>query len=127
MQQPVLEVKDLRTYFFLRRGVVKAVNGVSFCVHEGETLGLVGESACGKTITALSILRLVPPPAGRIVGGEITLDGQDLLRLSDREMSQMRGSRISMILQDPMTSLDPVFTIGKQVAETIQTHRSDAG
>jgi peptide/nickel transport system ATP-binding protein len=108
----VLEVKDLHTYFFNRRGVTKAVDGVSFSVREGETLGIVGESGCGKTMTALSLLRLIPKPAARIVSGEILLDGEDLVSLSDKDIRQVRGRKISMILQDPQTSLNPVFTIG---------------
>ena len=119
----VIEVKDLKTYFFTSRGVVKAVDGVSFGVKEGETLGLVGESGCGKSITCLSILRLVPRPAGHIVGGEIIFDGENLLSKNEREMRQIRGKRISMILQDPMTSLNPVFTIGDQVAEPVRIHQ----
>jgi oligopeptide/dipeptide ABC transporter ATP-binding protein len=115
----VLEVKDLHTYFFNRRGVTKAVDGVSFSVREGETLGIVGESGCGKTMTALSLLRLVPKPAARIVSGEILLDGEDLVSLSNNEMRQVRGRKISMILQDPQTSLNPVFTIGNQIIEAI--------
>ena len=113
----VIEVKDLKTYFFTSRGVV------SFGVKEGETLGLVGESGCGKSITCLSILRLVPRPAGHIVGGEIIFDGENLLSKNEREMRQIRGKRISMILQDPMTSLNPVFTIGDQVAEPVRIHQ----
>jgi len=123
MTENILEVEDLKTYFFTRRGVVKAVDGVSFSIKRGETLGLVGESACGKTITCLSILRLVPQPAGRIVGGKIILNGVDLMQKSDREMQEIRGSQISMILQDPMTSLNPVFTIGHQVAWPIRLHQ----
>jgi len=118
-----LEVKNLSTYFFTRRGVVKAVDGVSFHVKKGETFGLVGESGCGKTITCLSIMRLVPEPAGRIVGGEIFLEGEDLLKKSEKELVKIRGSKISMILQDPMTSLNPVFTIGDQLTEAIRIHR----
>jgi len=118
-----LEVKDLKTHFFTRSGVVKAVDGVSFHVGEGETLGIVGESGCGKSITCLSILRLVPPPAGRIVEGEIILNGEDLLLKSMKEMRKVRGAEVSMILQDPMTSLNPVFTIGYQVAEPIMIHQ----
>lgn len=117
-----LEVKNLRTYFFTRRGIVKAVDGVSFHLRKGETFGLVGESGCGKTITCLSLLRLVPEPAGRIVGGEILLGGEDLLKKTDKEMRKIRGSKISMILQDPMTSLNPVFTIGDQLTEAIRIH-----
>lgn len=123
MTESILEVEDLKTHFFTRRGVVKAVDGVSFSVGKGETLGLVGESACGKTITCLSILRLVPQPAGRIVSGRIILDGHDLLQKSESEMEKIRGSRISMILQDPMTSLNPVFTVGQQVAWPIRLHQ----
>jgi len=115
----VLEVKDLHTYFFNRRGVTKAVDGVSFSVREGETLGIVGESGCGKTMTALSLLRLIPKPAARIVSGEILLDGEDLVSLSDKDMRQVRGRKISMILQDPQTSLNPVFTIGNQLIEAL--------
>jgi len=118
-----VEVKDLKTYFFTRSGVVKAVDGVSFHVAEGETLGIVGESGSGKSITCLSLLRLVPPPAGRIVSGEIWLNGEDLLKKSIHEMRKIRGASISMILQDPMTSLNPVFTIGNQLAEPIIIHQ----
>ena len=125
--QPLLEVRDLRTHFFVRRGVVKAVDGVSFTLNRGETLGLVGESGCGKSITCLSILRVVPQPAGRIVDGEVVFDGRDLLKLSDEEMRQVRGRQIAMILQDPMTSLNPVFTIGDQVGEAITTHQKLSG
>lgn len=125
--QPLLEVRDLRTHFFVRRGVVKAVDGVSFTLNRGETLGLVGESGCGKSITCLSILRVVPQPAGRIVDGEVIFDGRDLLKLSDEEMRQVRGRQIAMILQDPMTSLNPVFTIGDQVGEAITTHQKLPG
>ena len=118
----VLEVNDLHTYFFNRRGVTKAVDGVSFTLRQGETLGIVGESGCGKTMTALSLLRLVPKPAARIVSGEIILDGEDLVKISDREMREVRGRKISMILQDPQTSLNPVFTIGNQLAEALGAH-----
>jgi len=123
MGKNVVEVKDLKTHFFTRAGVVKAVNGVSFSIEEKETLGLVGESGCGKSITCLSLLRLVPQPAGRIVGGEIILNGRNILALSERDMNHVRGAEISMILQDPMTSLNPVFTIGNQVAEPIRLHQ----
>ena len=118
----VLEVEDLHTYFFTRLGVVKAVDGVSFSLRQGETLGIVGESGCGKTMTALSLLRLVPKPAARIVQGKILLQGENLLDKSENEMRQIRGSRISMILQDPQTSLNPVFTIGNQLIEALKTH-----
>ena len=119
MSDIVLEVRDLQTHFFLRRGVVKAVDGVSFTLHRGEVLGLVGESGCGKSMTALSIMRLLPKGAARTVGGEILLGGEDLLRKSPREMRALRGSRLSMILQDPQTSLNPVFTVGDQLREAI--------
>ena len=121
----ILEVNDLRTYFFTRTAEVKAVDGVSFKLRQGETLGIVGESGCGKTITALSLLRLVPKPAGRIVGGEILLNGEDLLHKSDEEMRQIRGRQISMILQDPQTSLNPVFTIGNQLLESLALARRE--
>ncbi|MBI4236155.1 MAG: ABC transporter ATP-binding protein [Chloroflexi bacterium] len=120
----VLDVKDLKTYFYTKRGIAKAVDGVSFQIHERETMGLVGESACGKTVTSLSLIRLVPQPAGRIVGGEVIFEGEDLLHKSDREMRDIRGKKIAMILQDPLTSLDPVFTIGDQVGEPIRFHQT---
>ena len=119
-QPPTLEVQDLKTYFFTRTGVVKAVDGVSFTVGAGETLGIVGESGCGKSMTALSIMGLVPQPAGRIVGGKVLLEGEDLLQKTQGEMQQIRGRKICMILQDPMTSLNPVFTIGNQMVETLR-------
>ena len=119
----VLEVQDLRTYFQTRWGTVKAVDGVSFTLRAGETLGVVGESGSGKSVTMNSLMRLVPSPPGRIVGGKVILDGQDVLELSEREMSRVRGSKIGIILQDPMTSLNPVFTIGNQVRETISIHQ----
>jgi len=127
MMNPLLEVKELRTYFYTRWGTVKAVDGVSFHVNERETFGLVGESGCGKSITCLSILRLVSQPAGRIVGGEVLLQGEDLVKKSEREMRKIRGSKISMILQDPMTSLNPVFTVGAQVTEGIRIHQGLKG
>ena len=117
-----LQVKDLQTWFFTRRGVVKAVDGVSFTLEPGETLGLVGESGSGKSITCLSILRLVPEPAGQIVGGEVWLGDTDLLQLSRHEMEQVRGRQVSMVLQDPMTSLNPVFNVEKQVGEGSKYH-----
>ena len=120
----ILEVKNLRTYFFNRWGTVKAVDGVSFIVREGETIGIVGESGCGKTMTSLSLLRLNPAPASRIIDGEIILDGQDILRIPEREMRAIRGQQISMILQDPQTSLNPVYTIGNQLIEALG-HRKD--
>ena len=115
----VLEVNDLHTYFFNRRGVTKAVDGVSFFLRQGETLGIVGESGCGKTMTALSLLGLIPKPAARIVSGEIILDGEDLVQKSSRQMRDIRGRKISMILQDPQTSLNPVFSIGNQLIEAL--------
>ena len=123
----LLDVQNLQTHFFTRRGVVKAVDGVSFRLNQGETLGLVGESGSGKSITCLSILRLVPQPAGRIVGGKVVFDGEDLLAKTENEMRKIRGKRISMILQDPMTSLNPVFTIGDQVSEPLRIHRRLSG
>ena len=119
-----LEVEDLRTYFQTRWGTVKAVDGVSFNVRRGETLGIVGESGCGKSVTVLSLMRLVPSPPGRIVGGKVILDGQDILQLSEREMSRVRGGEIGIILQDPMTSLNPIFSIGEQVKEAIRIHQN---
>ena len=122
----ILEVEDLHTYFFNRNNVVKAVDGVSFFLREGETLGIVGESGCGKTMTALSLLRLVPKPAGRIVEGEIVLNGEDILQKSEDEMRDVRGRQISMILQDPQTSLNPVFTIGNQLMEALGMARRES-
>jgi peptide/nickel transport system ATP-binding protein len=119
----LLELKELKTHFFMRRGVIKAVDGVSFEIYQGETLGVVGESGCGKSISALSIMRLIPAPSGRIVGGEVLFNGVDLLPLSLDRIRQMRGSEISMIFQEPMTSLNPVFTVGEQIAEVIRVHQ----
>jgi len=121
--QPLLEVADLKTWFFTRDGIVRAVDGVSFHVMPGETLAIVGESGCGKSVTALSVLRLVPSPPGRIVSGAIRLAGRDLLALSEAEMRDVRGNDISMIFQEPMTSLNPVLTIGRQIAETLTLHQ----
>jgi len=121
MGNRLLEVQDLKTYFVRKNLVVRAVDGVSFHVDEDETLGLVGESGCGKTMSCLSILRLVPRP-GRVVSGKILFEGEDLLRKSDKEMRKVRGEKISMILQDPMTSLNPVFTVGDQIQESLSTH-----
>ncbi len=119
---PVLEVVDLRTQLFTSWGVVKAVDGVSFSVDAGQTLGLVGESGSGKSMTALSILQLLPKPAGKIVGGRILLDGDDLVRKSEPEMTRVRGRQVSMILQDPMNSLNPVLSVRKQIGEGIAIH-----
>ena len=118
----LLEVKDLKTYFFTDDGVVRAVNGVTWHLDEGETLALVGESGCGKSVTAMSILRLIPNPPGRIVDGSIMFEGRDLLKITDAEMRAVRGNRIGMIFQEPMTSLNPVLTIGAQIRESIQLH-----
>jgi oligopeptide/dipeptide ABC transporter ATP-binding protein len=123
MSNNVLKVENLHTSFFTRRGEVKAVDGISFYVDEAETLGIVGESGCGKSVTGLSILRLLPEPAGKIIEGKIILEGKDLMQLSKNEMRSIRGKKISMILQDPMTSLNPVFTIGDQISESIRLHQ----
>lgn len=120
---PLLEIDNLSTFFDTLAGTVKSVNGVSYTVHAGETLGVVGESGCGKSVTALSIMRLVPTPPGRYAGGEIRYRGKNLLDLSEKEMRAIRGNRISMIFQEPMTSLNPVLTIGRQIAETIMLHQ----
>ena len=119
---PLLQVRDLRTQFFTRNGVVKAVDGVSFDINRGETLGLVGESGCGKSATALSLMRLIAEPQGKIVSGEIILDGQNILELSSNNMRALRGRRMAMIFQEPMTSLNPVLTIGRQLTESMETH-----
>ena len=119
-QSPILEVHDLKTYFFTRTGVVKAVDGVSIRLEAGETLGIVGESGSGKSMTALSIMGLVPQPAGRTVGGRVLLEGEDLLTKTPKEMQEIRGRKICMILQDPMTSLNPAYTIGDQLVETLR-------
>ncbi|MBI2766671.1 MAG: ABC transporter ATP-binding protein [Chloroflexi bacterium] len=119
----LLEVKDLRTHFFTRNGVAKAVDGVSFSLDRGQTLGLVGESGSGKTVTLMSIVRLIPKPAGRIVSGEVLLEGRDLLKLSDRDMREVRGAEISVVTQDPMTSLNPLYTIGNQMEEPLRYHQ----
>ena len=120
----LLEVDGLKTYFFVRQGIVKAVEDVSFSLKAGEKLAIVGESGCGKSMTALSILRLVPDPPGRIVAGSVRLAGQDLLKFSDAEMRKVRGNRISMIFQEPMTSLNPVLSIGQQISEAVMLHQS---
>ncbi len=120
----VLQVDDLRTYFRTRWGTVKAVDGISFYLRRGETLGIVGESGSGKSVTMLSLMRLVPSPPGEIVSGKIVLDGEDLVPLSDRDMNRVRGRKIALIIQDPMTSLNPVFTIGNQVTEAIRIHQN---
>jgi oligopeptide/dipeptide ABC transporter ATP-binding protein len=125
MTENLLEVNHLKTYFFTRGGVVKAVDDVSFNIKRGETLGVVGESGCGKSVTALSVMRLVASPPGKIVGGEINFNGENILEKNREELTNLRGSSISMIFQDPMTSLNPVFTVGYQIAETVTRHRKD--
>jgi len=127
MTAPVIEVRDLRTHLVTRWGTIKAVDGVSFAVAEGETLGLVGESGSGKSMTCLSILRLVPRPAARILGGQVLLDGEDLLKKSEREMQRVRGRRVAMILQDPMSSLNPVFSVGMQIREPLASYHGLSG
>ena len=123
IQPAVLEIENLQTHFFTPGGVVKAVDGVSYAVRSGETLGVVGESGCGKSVTALSVLRLVADPPGRIVGGAIRFEGRNLLDLHPRQMEDIRGNEISMIFQEPMTSLNPVYTVGNQIVEAIRLHR----
>jgi len=122
MAERLLEVKTLKTYFFTDDGVVRAVDGVDLHIDKAETLGVVGESGCGKSVTALSIMRLIPQPPGRIVGGEIRYNGQTLLDLPPAQMRKIRGKEISMIFQEPMTSLNPVFTVGEQIAEALRLH-----
>jgi len=119
----LLRVEDLETYFYTDEGVAKAVDGVSFDLHAQETLGIVGESGCGKSVTALSILRLIPDPPGRIEGGHIQFQDLDLLALSEKEMRRIRGNEIAMIFQEPMTSLNPVYTVGDQISEVLRLHR----
>ena len=119
----LLEVNDLQTHFFTMDGVVKAVDGVSYDLEEGETLGLVGESGCGKSVSALSLMRLIPDPPGRIVNGEVVLDGEDILKIDMDEMRNIRGAKMSMVFQEPMTSLNPVLTIERQLTETLQLHK----
>jgi oligopeptide transport system ATP-binding protein len=121
-REPLLDVKNLKTQFFTQDGVVKAVDDVSFHVMPGETLGIVGESGCGKSITAMSIMRLIPSPPGRIVNGTIMFEGEDILGMSDEEIRSVRGNKIAMIFQDPMTSLNPVLSIYRQIAETLELH-----
>ena len=118
----LLSVNDLRTYFTTREGTVKAVDGISYDIREGETVGLVGESGCGKSVSALSLLRLVQSPPGRIAGGSVEFEGRDLLRLSDAEMREVRGNRIAMVFQEPMSSLNPVLTVERQITEALQVH-----
>jgi len=122
-EKPLLVVRGLKTYFYTEDGVVSAVDDICFSMGKGETLGVVGESGCGKSVTALSILRLVPDPPGRIVGGEIIFEGEDLVKKTEAEMRIVRGNQISMIFQEPMTSLNPVFTVGEQIMESIMLHQ----
>jgi oligopeptide transport system ATP-binding protein len=119
----LLRINNLSTYFYTPEAILKAVDGVSYDINSGETVALVGESGCGKTVSALSILRLIPSPPGQIVGGEILFDGEDLLKVDDKRIRNIRGNRIAMIFQEPMTSLNPVMTIGKQIAECLRLHR----
>lgn len=119
----LISVKNLKTHFFLEDGVLKALDGISFHINKGETLGVVGESGCGKSLTALSIMRLVQSPPGKIVGGEILFEGDDILQKTKKEMRKIRGEKIAMIFQEPMTSLNPVLTIGWQITETLKTHQ----
>src|SRR6266404_976607 len=119
---PILRVLGLKTSFFTSDGTFQAVNGIDFEVKKGKVLGLVGESGCGKTVTALSVMRLVSDPPGRIVGGKILFQGTDLLTLTEKEMQSVRGKRIAMIFQEPMTSLNPVFTVGNQIMEMLKLH-----
>ena len=121
--EKLLQVTDLKTYFYTRDGDVPAVDGVSFDIHTGETLGLVGESGSGKSITALSLLRLIPDPPGKIISGEIRFAGENLLEKTDAEMRKIRGNKISMIFQEPMTSLNPVYSIGYQIREVLKLHQ----
>ena len=120
---PLLRVNELRTSFFTSDGEIRAVNGVSFGIDDGETVGLVGESGCGKSVTALSIIQLLDKGTGRIVGGEILYRGRNSLRLGEEEMRRIRGNEISMVFQEPMTSLNPVMTVGDQIAETVRVHK----
>ena len=124
---PLLEVENLRTHFFTRAGVVRAVDGVDFAVEKGRTLGIVGESGCGKSVTALSIMGLIPKPPARIVSGSIEFEGRDLTKLRDRELENLRGHEIAMIFQDPMTSLNPTLKIGTQITETLRRHLGMSG
>ena len=119
----LLEVKNLKTHFFTPDGVVKAVDGISYEIEEGEVVGIVGESGCGKSVGAMSIMRLIPQPPGRIVDGEVLFEGEDLVNLDDNEMREIRGNKIAMVFQEPMTSLNPVLTIGRQLTETLELHQ----
>jgi oligopeptide transport system ATP-binding protein len=122
MQPPLLQIEDLKTYFYTSNGVVKAVDGISYSVHEGETVAIVGESGCGKSVSALSVMRLVPSPPGKTVNGKVIYQGNDILKASDSEMRKIRGKQIAMVFQDPMTSLNPVLTIKYQLVEPMKLH-----
>lgn len=124
MNKCLLEVKNLKTYFYTKAGVAPAINDISFSIDKGKTLGVVGESGCGKSMTALSIMQLVPNPPGKIIGGEVLFENRDLLKLNESEMRKIRGQEISMIFQEPMTSLNPVLTIGNQIMEALLMHKS---
>jgi oligopeptide transport system ATP-binding protein len=123
-RETVIEVNDLQTYFYTDEGVVKAVDGLSYKVRKGEFVGLVGESGCGKSVSAMSVLRLIPHPPGLIVGGEILFQGEDLLKVDEARMRDIRGNRIAMVFQEPTTSLNPVLTVGRQISESIELHRN---
>ena len=123
MANYMLQVKDLKTYYYTEEGVVPAVDGLDFEVEQGETFAIVGESGCGKSVTSLSILGLIPSPPGKIVGGQILYNGEDLLKKSEKQMRAIRGNEISMIFQEPMTSLNPVFTVGRQISESFKYHQ----
>ncbi len=125
--QPVVDIQHLRTYFYVRGQIAKAVDDVSLVIPSGQTLGLVGESGCGKSVTAHSIIRLIPEPPGKIVGGRIDFEGTNLLELSEPQMRKIRGNRISMIFQEPMTALNPVYSVGNQVGESIRIHQKSSG
>lgn len=124
METTVLEVKNLKTHFFTEEGTAKAVDGVSFHLKKGETLGIVGESGCGKSMTSLSILRLIPTPPGKIVDGEILLNNENIIAMDNEQLRKVRGNKISMIFQEPMTSLNPVLTVGEQIAESLRLHQN---
>src|SRR5512145_935500 len=122
MAERLLDIKGLKTHFFTEEGVVRAVDGIDLHIDKGETLGVVGESGCGKSVTALSVMRLIPMPPGKIEGGRILFDGEDLVRVPESRMRQVRGGKIGMIFQEPMTSLNPVFTVGDQIEEAVRLH-----
>ncbi|MCE5195604.1 MAG: ABC transporter ATP-binding protein [Negativicutes bacterium] len=123
MAERLLDIRNLSTYFYTSEGEVKAVDGVSFQINEGETLAVVGESGCGKSVTSLSVMRLIPWPPGKIVGGEILFNDRDILKMSDEEVQKIRGNEISMIFQEPMTSLNPVYSVGFQISEALELHQ----